>query len=76
MIQRLRQILPHDQVAQRLVRNLKWIFSSQVAMAILGMISLAVSARALGAAGLGALALIEHLPGSTRGLCILNRGKR
>ena len=59
MIQRLRQMLPHDQVAQRLVRNLKWIFSSQVAMAILGMISLAVSARALGAAGLGALALIE-----------------
>ena len=59
MIQRLRQILLRDQIAQRLLRNLKWIFSSQVAMAILGMISLAVSARALGAAGLGALALIE-----------------
>lgn len=59
MIQRLRQFLPQDQVAQRLLRNLKWIFSSQIAMAVLGMISLAISARALGAAGLGALALIE-----------------
>lgn len=59
MIQRLRQLLPRDQIAQRLLRNLKWIFSSQVVMAVLGMISLAVSARALGAAGLGALALIE-----------------
>ncbi|WP_424940503.1 lipopolysaccharide biosynthesis protein [Aliiroseovarius sp. S253] len=59
MIQRLRRLLPSDQIALRLLRNLKWIFSSQVAMAVLGMISLAVSARALGAAGLGALALIE-----------------
>lgn len=59
MIQRLHKFLPNDQIAQRLLRNLKWIFSSQIAMAVLGMISLAVSARALGAAGLGALALIE-----------------
>ncbi|MHA6266527.1 lipopolysaccharide biosynthesis protein [uncultured Aliiroseovarius sp.] len=51
--------LKGDQVAARLLRNLKWIVSSQVAMAILGMVSLAVAARALGAAGLGALALIE-----------------
>lgn len=59
MIQRLRRYLPRDQIAQRLLRNLKWIFSSQIAMAVLGMVSLAISARALGAAGLGALALIE-----------------
>ena len=59
MIPRFRQLLPRDQIAQRLIRNLKWVFSSQVAIAILGMISLAVSARALGAAGLGALALVE-----------------
>ncbi|MCK0143107.1 oligosaccharide flippase family protein [Aliiroseovarius sp. F20344] len=59
MKSRLRQLLPRDQVATRLLRNLKWIISSQVAMAVLGMIALAISARALGAAGLGALALIE-----------------
>ncbi|WP_298908501.1 oligosaccharide flippase family protein [uncultured Aliiroseovarius sp.] len=59
MIQRLLHTLPRDKIAKRLVRNLKWIFSSQIAIAVLGMLSLAVSARALGAAGLGALALIE-----------------
>ncbi|SMR71075.1 Membrane protein involved in the export of O-antigen and teichoic acid [Aliiroseovarius halocynthiae] len=59
MIQRLRQFLPRDQIALRLLRNLKWIFSSQIVIAVLGMVSLAISARALGAAELGALALIE-----------------
>lgn len=56
---RLRQLRLQDQVAKRLLRNLKWIVSSQVAMAALGMVALAISARSLGAAGLGALALIE-----------------
>ncbi len=42
-----------------MVRNMGWILSSQVAISLLGMIALAFGARALGAAGLGALAVVE-----------------
>lgn len=59
MISRLASGFRNEPVAQRLLRNLKWIFSSQVAVALLGMIYLAFGARALGAAGLGMLALVE-----------------
>lgn len=46
-------------IAARIMRNLAWIFLSQGAIALFGMVTLAVSARALGAAGLGVLAVIE-----------------
>lgn len=46
-------------VLRRLLRNLKWIFSSQIAVALLGLVFLPVAARALGAAGLGVMAIGE-----------------
>lgn len=44
---------------RRLVRNLAWVGSSQAVIAALGLVSLALTARALGPAGLGVLAVIE-----------------
>lgn len=44
---------------RRMARNLAWIFSSQLSIALLGLLSLALTARTLGAAGLGYLAMIE-----------------
>lgn len=51
--------LRDDPVMGSFARNLKWIFSSQMAVAVLGMVFLAFAARALGAAGLGLFALVE-----------------
>lgn len=44
---------------RRLLRNLAWVGSSQAVIAALGLVSLALTARALGPAGLGILAVIE-----------------
>ncbi len=44
---------------ERTKRNLAWLFSSQISIAAIGLITLAVTARALGAANLGVLALAE-----------------
>ena len=56
---RLTSGLRNDPVLGVFARNLKWIFSSQMAVAVLGMVFLAIAARTLGAAGLGLLALVE-----------------
>lgn len=44
---------------RRLLRNLAWVGSSQAVISALGLVSLALTARALGPAGLGILAVIE-----------------
>ncbi len=43
----------------RLIKNLGWLFSSQVLVGLIGLASLALAARALGPAALGLLALVE-----------------
>lgn len=43
----------------RLLRNFAWVGSSQAVIAVLGLLSLALTARTLGPAGLGILAVIE-----------------
>ncbi len=59
MTARLSSGLRDEPLKKRLLRNLKWIFSAQVAVALLGMVYLAFGARALGAAGLGLIAVLE-----------------
>lgn len=46
-------------LGRRLIRNFAWVGSSQAVIAGLGIVSLALTARALGPAGLGILAVIE-----------------
>lgn len=48
-----------DPVFARLARNVAYLFSANIAVALIGLVTLAVTARALGPAGFGALALIE-----------------
>ncbi|MEM9104860.1 MAG: lipopolysaccharide biosynthesis protein, partial [Pseudomonadota bacterium] len=48
-----------DDVLQRLARNLAYLFSANMIVAGLGMLTLVVMARSLGPTGLGILALIE-----------------
>lgn len=50
---------PRAGMRRRLLRNLAWVGSSQAVIAGLGLVSLALTARALGPAGLGVLAVIE-----------------
>jgi O-antigen/teichoic acid export membrane protein len=59
MIRQFASTLRTSPLAARTFRNLKWIFLSQGAIAVLGTITLALSAQALGAAGLGVIALVE-----------------
>lgn len=44
---------------RRLVRNASWLFSANVAIGLIGLLTLALTARALGPAGIGLLALVE-----------------
>lgn len=44
---------------RRLARNMAWVGSSQALITVMGLVSLALTARALGPAGLGVLAFIE-----------------
>lgn len=53
-----RTVLPGE-MRRRLLRNLAWIASSQAVISALGLVSLAMTARALGPAGLGILAVAE-----------------
>ena len=48
-----------DDVFRRLLRNVTYLFSAHVLVAVIGLLTLAVLARALGPAGLGVIALIE-----------------
>lgn len=50
---------PPAGMRRRLLRNLAWVGSSQAVIAVLGLVSLALTARALGPAGLGVLAVVE-----------------
>lgn len=51
--------VPATGMRRRLLRNLAWIASSQAVISVLGLVSLALTARALGPAGLGILAVVE-----------------
>lgn len=44
---------------QRVVRNTSWLFSGQIIISFLGLATLVLTARALGPAGIGILALVE-----------------
>ncbi len=46
-------------LVDRIRRNLTWLFSSQVAISLIGLMTLAVTARALGATNIGILTLAE-----------------
>ncbi|WP_298969416.1 lipopolysaccharide biosynthesis protein [uncultured Roseobacter sp.] len=59
MIARFVTKLRDEPISGRLLKNLKWIFSSQIIIALLGLVYLTIAARALGAAGLGMLAILE-----------------
>ena len=48
-----------DEVLRRLLKNVGWLVSGNALSAGLGLITLALTARALGPAGLGVLALVE-----------------
>lgn len=50
---------PAGGMRRRLLRNLAWVGSSQAVIAALGLVSLALTARTLGPAGLGVLAVAE-----------------
>ena len=48
-----------DDILKRLVRNLAYLFSANMLVALLGLLALTVMARSLGPTGLGIVALIE-----------------
>ncbi|MXU65210.1 lipopolysaccharide biosynthesis protein [Oceanomicrobium pacificus] len=55
----LRDRIRAEDTFKRLARNFSWLFSAHMAIALLGLVSLAVTARALGPAALGILAIVE-----------------
>ncbi|SMX47308.1 lipopolysaccharide biosynthesis protein [Actibacterium lipolyticum] len=59
MFERFKADLTGDAVFNRVLKNMSWLFSAHIMIAALGLISLAVTARALGPAGLGILAIVE-----------------
>ncbi|MCZ0960630.1 lipopolysaccharide biosynthesis protein [Paracoccus benzoatiresistens] len=52
-------LAPSSTLLRRLGKNLAWIFSSQAGISVLGLVSLGLTARSLGPAALGYLAMIE-----------------
>ena len=52
-------LAPSSTLLRRLGRNLAWIFTSQAGISVLGLVSLGLTARSLGPAALGYLAMIE-----------------
>lgn len=59
MINALRKKLEAEPIFGRVLRSMSWLYSSHIVMAIMGLIYLAVAARALGPMGLGILAIVE-----------------
>jgi len=59
MINRLWGAAFGDDILKRLLRNVTYLFSAHALVALIGLLTLAVLARALGPAGLGVIALIE-----------------
>lgn len=55
----LRRFFRSGSTRSRLARNVTYLFSANVIVAAVGLVTLAVTARALGPGGLGAVALIE-----------------
>lgn len=52
-------LAPSSTLVRRLGKNLAWIFTSQAGISVLGLVSLGLTARTLGPAALGYLAMIE-----------------
>lgn len=59
MRDRLWRLIHFDELVPRILRNLWYLVSSTTAVSLLGLLTLALTARALGPAGLGILALVE-----------------
>ncbi len=59
MIRRWGRAALADDVLRRLFRNVAYLFSANMVVALIGFLTLTVMARALGPAGLGVIALIE-----------------
>lgn len=54
-----RRLVHFDEIAPRILRNVGYLVTGTTAVSVLGVITLALTARALGPAGLGVLALVE-----------------
>ena len=59
MKQGITQRIFGDPIFKRVLRNMSWLFSAHMLIALFGVMSLAVTARALGPEGLGILAIVE-----------------
>jgi O-antigen/teichoic acid export membrane protein len=59
MIRWFKEKLANEPIFRRLFRSTSWLFSANIAIAIVGLASLAFTARAVGATGLGILAVVE-----------------
>jgi len=55
----IRRFVQFDELVPRILRNLGYLLSGTTFVALLGIVTLALTARALGPAGLGILALVE-----------------
>ena len=52
-------MLAAEPIFGRIARSMSWLYSAQILIALMGLVYLAVSARALGPTGLGILAIVE-----------------
>ena len=59
VINRLKHRLATEPVFRRLLRNISWLFSTHFLIGVIGMATLAFTARTIGASGLGILAIVE-----------------
>lgn len=59
MIRRLSSSPEDQKVVVRILRNVSWVFSSQVVTSLSGLVSMAAAARALGAESVAIVALVE-----------------
>lgn len=59
MIARFAAATGDGAVYARFLRNIGWIFSSQAAVAVCGLVAMAAAARSLGAEGVAVVALVE-----------------
>ncbi|MDJ0858250.1 MAG: oligosaccharide flippase family protein [Dinoroseobacter sp.] len=55
----IQRLIHFDELVPRIMRNVGYLVSGTTAVALIGIVTLALTARALGPAGLGVLALVE-----------------
>ena len=54
-----RRLIHFDELVPRILRNVGYLVSGTTAVSLIGIVTLVLTARALGPAGLGILALVE-----------------